>query len=472
MVVSWTVSRLVLRRSVLAATAAILIYQLFVPAIVGLSDNGDFQRMIGRFGYAPEDKSASGLVPRKFVRERNARRRFAEQPTPEYVFVGSAILLNSAVSKDGKLDILVVGMVHAAAFLGAFALLLNAIPNPAVWFLALLALTDVGYAAYLNSFYTEPASLIFFLLLAGESILIYRSRAISPVRMAFWSLWAALLVDAKSSNFPLALVLLPLALRLGWWAKTRAARNVAILGAALICVSAIWNLKTWPAYLQMADTYNALFQAILPESKNPSADLISLGLDPGLGRFSGTGAWSEGTAFPDTVRSGIVGGLITSATIGRFYLVHPARIWKRAKTVLPVAFSLRPEFCGNFDRSAGRPPDARSAAFSLWSGFHARFLARFGKWILILLLLAPIGSVAIWIRFPGQRLCIEFCAALCACCLISFLVPLLGDAWDNVKHLFLFNLLLDSIFAAALATACRLGRGPLRWVGAARAIKE
>jgi hypothetical protein len=290
--------------------------------------------------------------------------------------------------------------------------------------------------------------------------------------MAFWVLWAALWVDAKSSNFPLAVALVPLALRLGWWAETQAARNVAILGAALIGISAIWNMETRPAYLQNATTYDALFQAILPESKSPSADLISLGLDPQLERFSGTGAWSEGTAFSDTVRSGIIGGRITSATIARFYLVHPARIWKRAKTMLPVAFSLRPEFCGNFDRSAGRPPDARSNEFSLWSGFHQRFLARFGKWILILLLLAPIGSVAIWIRFPGQRLCIEFCAALYACCLISFLVPLLGDAWDNVKHFFLFNLLLDSILAAALASACRLGRGQLRWVGAARATKE
>jgi len=60
---------------VIAAAAGILAFQLFVPPIVGLADQGDFGKMIGRFGYHKEDRSASlwAFVDRKYVAAPNAR---------------------------------------------------------------------------------------------------------------------------------------------------------------------------------------------------------------------------------------------------------------------------------------------------------------------------------------------------------------------------------------------------------------
>src|ERR1700678_2068922 len=46
-----------LRWIVFSAVAALLVFQLFVPPIIGLSDQGDFGRMIGRFGYGPAVRS-------------------------------------------------------------------------------------------------------------------------------------------------------------------------------------------------------------------------------------------------------------------------------------------------------------------------------------------------------------------------------------------------------------------------------
>jgi len=40
----------------LGAAAGVLIYQLCLPPIVGLADQGDFAKIIGHFGYGPEDK--------------------------------------------------------------------------------------------------------------------------------------------------------------------------------------------------------------------------------------------------------------------------------------------------------------------------------------------------------------------------------------------------------------------------------
>src|ERR1700677_1528860 len=96
-----------------SAVAAILAFQLFVPPIIGLSDQGDFGRMIGRFGYGPAVKSmplSAGFVQAKYVRDPSARIPILEQAGPEYLFVGSAVALSKLFSK-GVLEIRMVGFI-------------------------------------------------------------------------------------------------------------------------------------------------------------------------------------------------------------------------------------------------------------------------------------------------------------------------------------------------------------------------
>ncbi len=441
---------------IVAAAAVILTYQLFIAPIIGLADQGDFGRILGRFGYAAEDKSATiAFVAPKYVSDQNSRRHGWEQFSSEYLFVACAILLNKIISPDGKLDIVVIGIVHTLAFLAAFARLLTVTKqyrvSPYLWVAGLIVLTDVGYAAYWNSFYAEPASCIFFLLLAAESIAICNSSRVSAGQITLWSLWAILWIMAKAQNAPLGVLLTLFSVRLWWWTKERATRQLAILGCVLIGSATLINIITIPAGVRFADSYNQMFLAILPESRNASADLNALDLQPELVKYSGTGAWSPGSGFQEMVASGLIGNKINHAAIVRFYWQHPTRIWRHARILLPIAFSLRPEWCGNFERSAGRGPGARSAAFTLWSSFHEQVLQRIGKLILILLLASPVFAAAAWIYLPTRRRRIELFGLLSVCCLTAFLVAALGDAWDKVKHLFLFNLMLDAtlIFAAA-----------------------
>jgi len=243
---------------------------------------------------------------------------------------------------------------------------------------------------------------------------------------------------------PLALVLGPLVLSLCRWSKGRAARYAAIFGFVLIVVAAAVNFGTVPRSLKLASTYNVVFLAIVPESRNPGADLAALGLDPRFVKFSGTGAWTQGTALYDMVRTGTIGEQVTPATVARFYLLRPGRMWRHAKLMLPVVFSLRPEWCGNFEQSAGFGPGAKSRRFSLWSAFHERVLSPVGKVILVVLLIAPLAIFAAWIRLPERRLRLEFAVWLVLAALIALAVAVYGEAWDNVKHMFLFNLLIDT----------------------------
>ncbi len=443
-----------LRWVVLAAAALILFWQLLVPPITGIADNGDFIRM-GRFGYGPKDKAPDAkfnYVGAKYVPDPKYRYPALEQFSSEYFLAGAAIYATRAITNGGEMDIRLVGLVHLLAFLIAFGRLLRVTGRfraaPLVWMGMLLVVTDAGYAASFNSLYAEPASYIFFVFLLAESIAVCGCERLSRRQMALWCLWAVLFVFAKAQNAPLGILLAAFSLRMGWWPAGRSVRNAAVAAAVVIGSAAAIDYATSPPLVRWANTYNMLFTVILGESKNPAADLKTLGLNPELAEFAGTGAWSPGAPFYDTVASGVVGKRVTSATIAGFFLTHPPRVWRHIRKVLPQAFSLRPPY-GNFERSAGKPPGAHSRSFSLWSGFHERRLRRIGVIILILLPMSlAVGALA-WARGCARRR-IEAFALLIACCLAAFGVAVFGDAWDNIKHLFLFNLLLDACLISAL----------------------
>jgi hypothetical protein len=73
--------------------------------------------------------------------------------------------------------------------------------------------------------------------------------------------------------------------------------------------------------------------------------------------------------------SGLIGNKLNHAALDHFYFQHPTRIWRHARTLLPIAFSLRPEWRETFGRvrrrvgqretsfpfqlDAGRLPDLR-----------------------------------------------------------------------------------------------------------------
>jgi len=444
--------------AVLAAAAAALAWQLFIPPVTGLADQGDFVRTLFRFGYSPQHGRSLEyfFVEPKYVPDSHFRSPYWEQANSEYLFVGTAILLNKLLSKDGNLDITVAGIVHLLAFLAVFARLLwvtrRVRGHVLLWIAALIALTDAGYAVYFNSWYAEPASCFFFLLLLAEALEIARDTAITPARLVRWSLWAFLWIFAKPQNAPIGLLLGLFTLRLAMWTHAWRTRAVAIAGAAALLGCAIYNVAAMPLYGRMANTYGVIFSGILAESKDPAADLRALGLDPKLAAYAGTGAWTPRTNYPAMVYSGELARVNTFAVV-RFYLFRPVRMWRRLHNLLPKITLVRPPY-GNFEPAAGLPPSTQSHAFSLWSGFHEHVLPRVSKWIVFALIGWPLWCAWSWYRAPDRigRRRAELLILLPIACLGALLSAVYGDAFDFIKHQYLFNLLLD---AALLYTAVR-----------------
>ncbi|HLY19326.1 MAG TPA: hypothetical protein VKR61_19000 [Bryobacteraceae bacterium] len=454
--------------AIVGVAAGILAYQLFVPPVVGLADQGDFLRTIGRFGYGPQHHGSLEYqyIEPKYIPDPRYRQPYWEQANSEYLFVSAALLLNKLVSKDDALDITVMGLIHALVFLVVFARLLwVARRHPAhaiVWIGALVALTDAGYAVYWNSFYQEAASCIFLLLLLAEAVEIGRAAEVRFASLLRWSLWAVLWVFAKPQNAPIGLIMGLFTFRLAFWTRERAPRWIAAAGGCAMLACAAYGVIAMPVVGRMANSYGMVFSGILPESKDPAADLRALGFDPQLARYSGTGAWSPVTDFPELAESGAL-RRVSTFTILRFYLLRPARLWRRLHGVLPRISFLRPPY-GNFEPSAGLPAQSLSRAFNLWSGFHEHVLPVFNKWIVFALILWPMYAARIWYRETDlmRRRRTELLTLLPVCCLAALFGAVFGDAFDLIKHLYLFNLLLDACLLYAAAEGCKAAMGRIR----------
>jgi hypothetical protein len=450
--------------AVLSIAAAIIGWQLFVPPIIGLADQGDFVLLLGPLGYAPQPKGPEHkywYLTRTFVWDPSYREPRWDQPSSEIVPAKAAVFLNRIFGDPRKFDLTLFGFTHAALFLIAFARLLyvtrRLVLYRLIWWIALLVLTDVGYVAYWNSLYREPASGLWLLFLLAESIAFCGGHSLSIGAALRWNVFAILFITAKVQNVPLGLPLAAYGLTMAWHATARAPRWIAATGAVAILASGALLYSSRLPAPAVTNLYNVVFFGILPDSNDPASDLRALGLDPAYAKYSGTLAWTEGTGVGDGYLVNALQQKVSSIKLALFYLARPARLWKRAETELHVALSLRPEFCGNFDQSAGRFPGARSHAIAFWSYFHERWLSPIGAALLAGLLLAPIGGIVLlWTKRVAKQVrpWAELAICLSVCCLMAFAAAAFGDTWDSVKHLYIFNLLLDICLVFAVVAMC------------------
>ena len=98
--------------------------------------------------------------------------------------------------------------------------------------------------------------------------------------------------------------------------------------------------------------------------------------------------------------------------------------------------------------------------FSFWSRVHERLLTPLAKWIIFALAGSLFVPLFYWHRLADTaRHRLEIFLFVGASCLVSFFVAAFGDAWDTVKHLYLFNCLLDVslLFAGGfLLATCKI----------------
>lgn len=452
--------------------AAALAIQLFVPPIVGLADNGDFSRVAGPLGiFAPEDLGDSAffswIVPQyRFDAHRIWLHGLCCYSSQTALAV-AALPVGLAASPPGRFDLRATGLVNGLALLAAVGLLLfelRPLPTPLRilgGLLLVVAFSDVTYVSLLNSFYTEPAALIF--LLAALALALRLARTPNPragLPTGFF-LVSALFATSRPQNALLGLLLAVLGWRVVRYERSvaRHRRRLVALAALGLCAVSLAYSRSTPALLRRIYLFGAVFRQLLPNSPDPRGDLATLGLPPDYARFVGMSGFSPEAPVQDENFQRTF-AKVRYRTLAAFYAARPARIRKALARGAGEAFEMRPFGLGNFAQATGKAARTTSESFSVWSRAKARLApARLGfvvAWGIVSL------AAAIHLRWKGSthalRATGEIWIALVLVAAFQFAVASVMTGAESRRSFFLFNALFDlSLIALVLRGAAFAG---------------
>jgi hypothetical protein len=441
-----------------AAAAVSLALELFVPPVIGLADNGDYQRVMGYAGFQHTTADA-GERYFAFLRTRYAVVRPGwfrpGYHTSETLLALAARGVHVALGGGGAFDLRTLAAIHAFLLLLAIAGIVRACRELApaaqatVALLLVVVFTDVGYVAPFNSFYSQTASLLFLLLTAAVAADAVRRGRLAGPRLAAYFALALLFVGSKPQERLAAPLLALFGMRLAatsWRAPWRSA--AAWLSIAL-CAFSVWYGRHTPYTLREATMFQVVFGEILGRSATPAEDAAELGLDPEWLRYAGTNAYA-----PDSplLQSGFRRAFLHRVgyrKVVRFYLRHPKRLAGRLERASRDLWTLRPSL-GNYERSAGHPPGARTTAFALWSGLLEHLGRRPVVWALLLFAGNLLAATASYRRSTLRgRFFLEGVVLLVAMAGLAFAVCALADApIESARPLYTFHALVDLILIA------------------------
>jgi len=456
----------VLVAAVLAVAATILSLQLFVPPIVGLADNRDYERVMGYAGFqhtsaVPAERHFSFLRSKYAVVDPGWFRGGYHSSETLLAFVARGV--HVLFAGRALFDIRLMGAIHVVLFLLALAGLIRACRDLTLAARAVAAVllvfffTDVGYVAPFNSFYSQTASFVFLMLTAAIAAEAIRRGRLSGVWLFAYFGAALLFVGSKPQEKLAAPLLALFGLRLaavGWrgvWPRRIWRQGAVWLAAGLVAFS-VWYGRHTPYTLREATLYQFVFDDLLAHSPSPAADAAELRLDPEWLQYVGTNPYATDSPLLGSEFRIRFLHRIGHRQIVAFYLRHPKRFAQRVSRASLQAWSLRPEF-GNFERSAEHPTKTLATRFSMWSGFRERLGAHSLLAIAALLGGNLIAAVATYRRASLRgRLFREGMLTLVLMATLAFAVCAFAQApTDLSRSLYAYHALCDLLIVADAA---------------------
>src|ERR1700730_6635730 len=108
---------------VLAAAVLLLGWQLMLPPVVGVANNGDFGKLLGRYGLGAPIHHEVAFADTRY--EFDARYHYESGfYSSESILIGAALALNSVLSKDGSFDLRLMGLIHGTLLLTALSVVM------------------------------------------------------------------------------------------------------------------------------------------------------------------------------------------------------------------------------------------------------------------------------------------------------------------------------------------------------------
>ena len=456
---------------------------LYLGNNIGLSDNGDFRRvlLVNNMEYENEDnyyylfkqdykmKVEGDTFWEKvsYLCESNNEEEIYS--SPHFIIIKASkvmnFIVNSILVRDEThydiwyLAFIYILMLSMAAW-GIFTFFADEARKLriAVFVIFIVMFCDAGYLLYFNSLYGEPLQYVSLMMLIALGLLIYKRPTIPKIVCFFVSLY--FFAGSKLANVPYSVIVSLLALSFAFLRRDRRYRiGIAVsVALAAVCIANLY--LSIPAWMHNDTTYQSVFFGAVKESETPEKDLKQLGIDEKYLPLVNTHAYMDEGEYPVDITTPEFEhdfyDKVSKMDVAFFYLRHPVRFVHKIAFSIENSSSLRPLNSGNSDTVIMD----YSNRYSIWS--NLRVASRFLYKPIIVFLMALIMTIYVVLvhiylvrskkQTDEKRLYLIMAMYVLIVGLwINMCLPIIGNGEaDIMKHMFLFTNFMDVLFAAII----------------------
>ncbi|MGE5633558.1 MAG: DUF6273 domain-containing protein [Caulobacteraceae bacterium] len=452
------------------------LYVLFAGETVGLSDNGDFARVMKpnyimnkipaaekRFVFVDDYylEPEGSTVSEKLMNAALKLRDPMSYPSLQLLFIKAAITVNIVVNKLAGKDpfifsLGVQGVLFCIMYTAALALLLDSLELKGIWLdmlfkvIVIIVFCDIGYIAYFNSFYGEAPQLILFILTAALGLRLVKYN-FPTWSIVFFCASVTAFAWVKFANIPVSAVALAataVPMFLSKRGKGHRCVVIASLCLSFLLLGYIWSIV--PKWMDTHTNYNAVFFGILRDGNDAGQALRDMGLPAYMKTLAGTNYYVSGiTGITSSERFQRDFSHISKTDIALYYLKHPAVFLKELRIAAKNSGFIRPPYLSNGGINKTRLYFDNS--FSIWSEARKK-LPLNTLWFNIAVYLAftvCAGAAVLLMRRRNSHqagICMEAGLALSLLLgtIFNLCIPVIsnGEA-DLAKHMFAFAGCID-----------------------------
>lgn len=317
---------------------------------------------------------------------------------------------------------------------------------------------DAGYLLYFNSFYGEPLQYVSLMMLIATGMLIYKRPSVPKVITFFVVLY--FFAGSKLANIPYSLMVALLAVFMVIMRKDKRYK-IGVIVSVVLCIANIVALYVdIPDWMDEDTTYQSVFHGILKSSETPEKDLEELGVDPKYASLAGTHAYMEEDEYPIDIKTEEFHKdfyeKVNKVDIAFFYLRHPVRFIGELNHAIENSAYIRPPSVGN---SVDTPMEITDR-YSGWSKTRVALRFLYEPWFIYVLFLGVTAYMIFMnvfyihnhkVESPDRKYMICALDVLIIGLWINMVLPVIcnGQA-DLAKHMFLFTNCIDILFALAI----------------------
>ena len=369
--------------------AFICIVTLFVRPIIGMSDNGDFNRIISQSDlYYLQNKDKDEKFLKYFTKDYGIYKYNNENPkfivSTQLIVTKTVVFISKIFTKNYIFDIRILAFLYILIYIfGAYFIVKTLTFNIHsvkykifITILYIFIFCDTGYIAYFNSFYGEATSLSFFLFSLGILFYMCKFKKYSILNLFIFFLSSFIFIGSKQQLAPVGILTAVILFRLFMINKAKSFRYTALGLSMITLLSSFYFYRAISGDFDYINRYHAMTRGVLLYQWDSDKILKEFNINSQYSLLQETIYFNQIPVInpsDDKLKKEFYSKYSFFSILG-FYLNNPKVFIKMINFAVINGYSIRPKVIGNYEKREGKTPGSKSYFFSLWSTLKEKYI--------------------------------------------------------------------------------------------------